>query len=83
MKKLPGKVSAFMDQDPRKVAAFVSECLQLEYSRFDAPDLHPYVTSGTLQELGLGDEFKVDTCSSNYDDYFDDPLRCNVLSVLT
>ena len=25
--KFPGKVSAFMDQEPRKVAAFVSECL--------------------------------------------------------
>ena len=67
--KLPGKVSAFMDQDPRKVAAFVSECL--DYRRFDAPDLYPYVTSETLQELGLG-EFKVDTFSSDYDDYIDE-----------
>ena len=44
--KLPGKVSAFMDQDPRKVAArFVSECL--DYRRFEALELHPYVTSET------------------------------------
>ena len=39
-----------MDQEPRRVAAFVSECL--DYRRFEAPDLHPYVTSETLQELG-------------------------------
>ena len=25
--KFPGKVSAFMDQEPKEVAAFVSECL--------------------------------------------------------
>ena len=59
-----GKVGAFMDQEPRKVAAFVSECL--DYRRFEAPDLHPYVTSETLQELGLV-EYKVDTFSSDYD----------------
>ena len=56
--KLPGKVSPFMDQDPRKVAALVSECL--DYRRFEARDLHPYVTSETLQELGLA-QYKVDT----------------------
>ena len=66
--KLPGKVSTFMNQDPRKVAAFVSDCL--DYRRFEAPDLHPYVTSETLQELGLV-EYKVDTFSSDYDDYVD------------
>ena len=64
--KFPGKVSAFMDQEPRKVAAFVSECL--DYRRFEASDLHPYVTSETLQELGLV-EYKVDTFSSDYDDF--------------
>ena len=63
--KFPGKVSAFMDQEPRKVAAFVSECL--DYKRFEAPDLHPYVTTETLRELGLV-EYKVDTFSSDYDD---------------
>jgi len=67
--KLPGNVSAFMDQDPRKVAAFVSECL--DYRRFEAPDLHPYVTSEMLQELGLAD-YKVYTFLSDYDDYVDE-----------
>ena len=38
-----GKVSAFMNQNPRKVAAFVSECL--DYRRFEASDLLPYATS--------------------------------------
>ena len=70
--KFPGKVSAFMDQEPRKVAAFVSECL--DYRRFEAPDLHPYVTSETLQELGLV-EYKVDTFSSDYDDFVDETLK--------
>ena len=41
------------------------------YRRFEAPDLHPYETSETLQELGLG-EYKVDTFLSDYDDYVDD-----------
>ena len=67
--KFPGKVSAFMDQEPRKVAAFVSECL--DYRHFEAPDLHPYVTSETLQELGLV-EYKVDTFSSDYADFVDE-----------
>ena len=66
--KLPGKVIAFTDQDPRKVAAFVSECL--DYRRFEAPDLHPYLTSEMLQELSLAD-YKVDTLLSDYDDYVD------------
>ena len=64
--KLPGKVSAFMDQEPKRVAAFVSECL--DSRRFEAPDLHLSVTSETLQELGLV-EYKVDTVSSDYDDF--------------
>ena len=46
-----GKVSAFMNQNPRKVAAFVSECL--DYRRFEASDLLPYATRETLEELGL------------------------------
>ena len=33
--------------------------------------LHPYVTSEMLQELGLA-EYKVDTYSSDYDDYVDE-----------
>jgi hypothetical protein len=31
----------------------VSECL--DYRRFEAPDLDPYVTRETLQEMGLDD----------------------------
>jgi hypothetical protein len=46
--RLPGKMSAFLNQDPKQVAAFVSECL--DYRRFEAPDLDPYVTRETLQE---------------------------------
>jgi hypothetical protein len=39
--KTPGKVNAFiMEQEPRKVAAFVWECM--EYRQFEAPDLLPY-----------------------------------------
>ena len=41
----------------------MSECL--DYRLFEAPDLHPYVTSETLQELGLVEykvEYKVDFC---------------------
>ena len=42
--KLPRKVTAFMDEEPRKVAAFASECFN--YWCFQAPNLlHPYVTS--------------------------------------
>ena len=39
--------------------------------QLEAPDLHPYVTSETLQELGLV-EYKVDTFSSDYDDFVDE-----------
>jgi hypothetical protein len=67
--RLPGKMSAFLNQDPRQVAAFVSECL--DYRRFEAPDLDPYVTRETLQEMGL-DDYRVDTFSSDYDDTFVD-----------
>ena len=42
-----------------------------DYRRFEAPDLHPYVTSETLQELGLV-EYNVDTFSSDYDDFVDE-----------
>jgi hypothetical protein len=46
--RLPGNMSAFLNQDPKQVAAFVSECL--DYRRFEAPDLDPFVTRETLQE---------------------------------
>ena len=55
-----GKVSAFMNQNPRKVAAFVSECL--DYRRFEASDLLPYATRETLEELGLVG-YQIDTFS--------------------
>ena len=58
-----GKVSAFMNQNPRKVAAFVSECL--DYRRFEASDLLPYATRETLEELGLVG-CQIDTFSSDY-----------------
>ena len=64
-----GKVSAFMNQNPRKVAAFVSECL--DYRRFEASDLLPYATRETLEELGLVG-YQIDTFSSDYDDYIDE-----------
>ena len=64
-----GKVSAFMKQNPRKVAAFVSECL--DYRRFEASDLLPYATRETLEELGLVG-YQIDTLSSDYDDYIDE-----------
>ena len=65
-----GKVSAFMNQNPRKVAAFVSECLA-DYRRFEASDLLPYATRETLEELGLVG-YQIDTFSSDYDDYIDE-----------
>ena len=45
--------------------------LGLGNRRFEAPDLHPHVTSETLQEFGLV-EYKVDTFSSDYDDFVDE-----------
>ena len=65
-----GKVSAFMNQNPRKVAAFVSlECL--DYRRFEASDLLPYATRETLEELGLVG-YQIDTFLSDYDDFIDE-----------
>ena len=67
-----------MNQNPRKVAAFVSECL--DYRRFEqqqtfkvwqASDLLPYATRETLEELGLVG-YQIDTFSSDYDDYIDE-----------
>jgi hypothetical protein len=63
-----------LNQDPKQVAAFVSECL--DYRRFEAPDLDPYVTRETLQEMGL-DDYRVDTFSSDYDDTFVDESGYN------
>ena len=73
-----GKVSAFMNQNPRKVAAFVSECL--DYRRFEASDLLPYATRETLEELGLVG-YQIDTFSSDYDDYMS-ATGCVPLSAL-
>ena len=52
-----------MNQNPRKVAAFVSECV--DYRRFEASDLLPYATRETLEELGLVG-FQTDTFLSDY-----------------
>ena len=56
---------AFMNPNPRMVAAFVSECL--DYRCFEASDLLPYATRETLEELGLV-AYQIDTFSSDYDD---------------
>jgi hypothetical protein len=49
----PGIMSAFLNQDPKQVAAFVSKCLA--YRRFEAPDLDPYVTyQGHIARDGSG-----------------------------
>ena len=64
----PGKVNAFMN--PRKVAAFVSDCL--DYRCFEASDLLPsYATRETLEELGLVG-YQIDTFSFDYDDDYID-----------
>jgi hypothetical protein len=65
----PGKVNAFMEQEPRKVAAFVWECM--EYRQFEAPDLLPYFTREEAEQLGL-DGYKIDTFSSDYDEFVDE-----------
>ena len=62
-----GKVSAVMNQNPRKVAAFVSEYLY--YRRFVSSDLLPYATRGTLEDLDLFG-YHIDTFSSDYDDKY-------------
>ena len=48
----PGKVQTFMEKEPRKVAAYVWECL--EYRRTEAPDLIPYVSRQELEPPGSG-----------------------------
>jgi hypothetical protein len=67
--KTPGKVSAFIEQEPRKVAAFVWACV--EYRQFEAPDLLPYFTRDEAEQLGL-DGYKIDTFSSDYDEFVDE-----------
>ena len=64
------KVSAFMNQNPRRVAAFVSECL--DYVRFAGSDLLFYATRETPEELGLVG-CQIDMFSSGYDyDHIDE-----------
>jgi hypothetical protein len=46
-------MSALLNQDPKQVVAFVSE--GLAYRRYEAPDLDPYVSRETLQEMDLDD----------------------------
>ena len=48
----PGKVPTFTEQEPRKVAAYVWECL--EYRRTEAPYLIPYVSRQELAATGSG-----------------------------
>jgi hypothetical protein len=67
--KTPGKVNAFMEQEPRKVAAFVWECM--EYRQLEAPDLLPYFTREEAEQLGL-DGYKIDTFSSDCDEFVDE-----------
>jgi hypothetical protein len=50
----------------------------LYYRRFEAPDLDPYVTRETLQEMGL-DDYRVDTFSFGYDDTFVDESRYDLM----
>jgi hypothetical protein len=66
----PGRVRSFMDQEPRKIAAYVWECL--EYRRHESPDLIPYAPRQELAWLGLEDHHTVDTFSSDYDEYIDE-----------
>lgn len=66
----PGKMSAFMNQEPRQVAAFVWECMH--YRRHESPDLVPYAAHAELEELGLEQRHAVDTFSSDYEDYVDE-----------
>jgi hypothetical protein len=47
-----GNRRAFLNKDPERIAAFLSEpCL--DYERCDAPDIDPYFTRETLQQMGL------------------------------
>jgi hypothetical protein len=58
-----------MEQEHRKVAAFVWECL--DYRQFEAPDLLPYFTTEEADQLGL-DGYNIDTFSSDYDELVDE-----------
>jgi hypothetical protein len=72
----PGKVSAFLNQEPSKVAAFVWECM--EYRRYEAPDLVPYAAREDLEELGM-ENYTIDMFSSDYDDFVDESNGCQEL----
>ena len=61
LKHVPGKVSEFMDQEPRRVARFVSECFQ--HRRYDAPDLLPYFSR---EDMGGPVDMIYDTFSSDF-----------------
>ena len=69
-----GKMSAFMNQDPKQVAAFVWECMQ--YRQYEATDLIPYSAPAELEELGLDPHYGIDTFSSDYDEFIDDMGEC-------
>ena len=61
LKHVPGKVSEFMDQEPRRVARFVYECFQ--HRRYDAPDLLPYFSR---EDMGGTVDMIYDTFSSDF-----------------
>ena len=71
---IQGKMSAFMNQDPKQVAAFVWECMQ--YRQYEATDLIPYSAPAELEELGLDPHYAIDTFSSDYDEFIDDMGEC-------
>ena len=52
------------------MAAFVWECMQ--YRRYEAPDLLPYVAHAEIEELGLEYHHVIDTFSSDYDEFVDE-----------
>jgi hypothetical protein len=58
-----------MEREPRKVAAFVWECM--EYRQFEAPYTLPYFTREEAGQLGP-DGYKIDTFSSDYDEFVDE-----------
>ena len=67
--KAPGQFSAFMDQNPQSVAAFVWECMQ--HRRHEAPDLLPYAPREELLEFGF-QNYIVDDFVSDDSEYLCD-----------
>jgi hypothetical protein len=49
----------------------ISSSLSLHLRQFEAPDLLPYFTREEAEQLGL-DGYKIDTFSSDYDDFVDE-----------